>query len=99
MSRRIDPPVNCCTTDHSDEILRLRRIADEMSGVPVDSSTANPRAVMDWKLRYAAVKAAASLLEVHDDTGISLDDWLGVRDLVDTVLEQYELGELLENHV
>lgn len=99
MSRVLSPPVNCRTTDHSDEIRRLRDIADQMS-VVVPAPGTNARALMDWELRLAAVKCAASLLECHDDTGISLDDWSpGPKDLVNVVLEQYEMGELLENHV
>ena len=32
------------------------------------------------------MECAAALLEVHDSTGISLDDWRGPRELVETAL-------------
>jgi len=42
-----------------------------------------------------AHRAAADLLECHDATGISLDEWGPVRQLVEEAIE----GPILENHV
>lgn len=39
-------------------------------------------------LRKLAYLASADLLECHDDTGISLDDWTAVRNLVEFCIER-----------
>lgn len=77
--RRIDPPVNCCTTDHAEEITRLREIADGLSA-------AHKGERPDVALLVLTYKVAADLLEAHDDTGISLDNWSTARGLVETLV-------------
>lgn len=59
------------TTDHSDEILDLRALATTRFLSPLEA---------------AAIVAAADLLEAHDETGITLDDWYGPARLVTLVL-------------
>jgi hypothetical protein len=86
--QRIDPPVNCRTTDHSTEIANLRDIALGLRNAHL--GTARPVALMG--LTYSV---AADLLQAHDDTGISLDNWDSARGLVETLLDQ----RILENGV
>lgn len=62
------------TTDHSDEIRDLRAFSRQSRG-PSDAAI--------------IARAAADLLEVHDASGISLDDWTGPRDLVNLALSRY----------
>ncbi|MDE9365427.1 hypothetical protein PZ938_07400 [Luteipulveratus sp. YIM 133132] len=59
------------TTDHSEEIARLR------------TSARFPEHTL---LERRARRAAAELLVCHDGTGISLDDWDGPRDLIEYLL-------------
>lgn len=85
MSKYIDPATNHSrTTDHSEEISALRFLVD---------STRNHEVAI-------IARAAADLLEVHDATGISLDDWIGPRNLVNFALSRYTTGgTLLPNGV
>lgn len=68
------------TSDHSDEIDRLRHIA------------ADPGVDEAVQIQH---EAAAALLEVHDQTGLSLDNWKGPREFVEMLLG----GSITENHV
>lgn len=58
-------------TDHSTDITNLRARAETASG----------------SLNRLALAAAADLLELHDCTGISLDNWPSARALVETLTE------------
>lgn len=70
MSRRLEQPnASGGTTDHSQEIARLR-------------SRAKTKEHYD-KLVY---ELAADLLETHDASGISLDDWTVARALVELLI-------------
>lgn len=75
-------------TNHSEQITDLRNTAMSLErGDHKDSP--------DIKKRIIMFNAAAALLEVHDDTGISLDNWKGPREFVEMML-----GEpIQENHV
>lgn len=64
-------------TDHSDEIAEMYRLAREMM-----ETTDPAEATVEQALTIATLRCAAALLEVHDDTGISLDKWDGPDDLV-----------------
>lgn len=64
-------------SDHSKEIAQLRRQA----GAATESQDALVFAV------------AAELLQAHDQTGISLDDWLAPRLLVERLIG----GPIIEN--
>lgn len=79
------PEYNYRTTDHSVEISLLRRRA------------AAYRHSTDRHERVESLIAecAAALLQCHDETGISLDDWPGPRELVEYAIE----SRLLENHI
>lgn len=90
MSKRLDPPENCRTTDHSDEVARLRAVTkrcmelSELGGWDTEITLGDftlPVMVMG-----AVTECAAALLEVHDDTGISLDNWVGPRELCELAL-------------
>lgn len=59
------------TTDHSSEIRELRQLATLGFLSPLES---------------AGLLAAADLLQAHDETGISLDDWYGPGRLVTLAL-------------
>lgn len=84
-------------TVHADEIAAMRqRVADIMAEYPNASEA--PRVAF---LEATICQAAAALLEVHDDTGISLDNWVGPREVVETALMTIGLPRetFLENHV
>ncbi len=85
MAKYIDPATNHCrTTDHSEEIGALRFLSDNTPNVEVG----------------ILARCAADLLEVHDATGISLDDWTGPRNLVNFALSRFTTGgTLLPNGV
>lgn len=85
---RIDPPVNCRTTSHALEIANLRHIAARLSD-------AHQGTRPDVALLTLTYRVAADLLEAHDDTGISLDNWSSARGLVETLIGE----EILENAV
>ena len=76
----ICPHLGIPLTNHTDEIAELRWRAD--------------RPGLD-DLEAAALRAAADLLECHDATGISLDDWEGPGALVNLLLPK----RFLHNHV
>lgn len=57
-------------TDHSDDVARLR------AACPPDTTP------MLTDMEVAAL-LAADLLEAHDDTGISLDNWIAAREFVE----------------
>lgn len=85
------------TTDHSQDIARMRSyagIAMSKYGDPLD-------APMEDNFRIYICMAAAALLEVHDDSGISLDDWLGPRELVEIAMNIVGLSptDFIENGV
>lgn len=89
MSKRIDPNThNYRTTDHSEEIAALRGVADDDTDGMSD-------------LNKAVLLAAADLLEVHDATGISLDNWFGPKELIAQALKMVYPDEdrFLENGV
>ncbi|KNX38805.1 hypothetical protein [Luteipulveratus halotolerans] len=68
------------TTDHRDEIAMLRV-----------SARFRERSLLEHRARLAA----AALLACHDDTSISLDDWIEPRALV-----EYLLGRpILKNQI
>lgn len=60
------------TTDHTDEIALLNRRAD---------------ATEDRQQRLV-IRLCAELLQAHDETGISLDDWPTARQVVEHHLGQ-----------
>lgn len=68
------------TTNHVEEIDQLRARAAELRTL-----RPNPRPPQDAVvvLEVCALETAAALLEVHDASGISLDDWVGPRQLID----------------
>lgn len=68
-------------TDHSEDIARLRRSATKWA------FKAGQTESRDLMLQALAQQAAAALLEVHDATGISLDNWVGPRGLVEFLIE------------
>lgn len=71
MSRRLDRPnASGGNTDHSEEIAELRRRA----------SSSNDR---DFVIN---LNLAADLLEAHDESGISLDDWPWARQFVERAI-------------
>lgn len=80
------------TTEHEAEIAALREEA-----FLLQSLTPTPRSPEDddLVLRVCALMTAAALLEVHDASGISLDDWIGPRQLV----EHFIGDAFLENGV
>lgn len=88
MATRLDPPVNCRTTDHADEISRLRDT--ERAYARLGPTITNTERTVG--LAYAV---AADLLSSHDETGISLDNWRFARNLVEHLLGQ----PILENGV
>lgn len=74
MSRYVDSPSR--VTDHSEEIAVLRATA-------VGTLRSFPTGAPDEKRRNAAMlMCAAALLEVHDESGVSLDNWIGPLELV-----------------
>lgn len=89
MSKRVGSNGTGRRTDHSDEITRLRQITDHTMEVGKD----DPATVMTYEgfvlpaaVMAAICECAAGLLEVHDATGISLDEWAGPRELVELAL-------------
>lgn len=74
----LDPEQNNChTTDHSEFIKDIRREADEWA----------PHAATDFIAANLVNenRLAADLLELHDQTGISLDDWKSAREFVERI--------------
>lgn len=88
MATRLDPPVNCRTTDHADEIQHLRDVAAALSKAHGGTQPATALLALVNGL-------AADLLQSHDDTGISLDNWDNARGLVEVLLNE----KILENGV
>lgn len=91
-------------TDHTDEIRALRVESDRiMRTFQRGRPTAEPSKVdVRWKddIVMTAFAASAALLEVHDATGISLDNWAGPKQLVKACLRAIGLdGTFLENEV
>ena len=60
-------------TDHSTAIALLRTRAEQLKS---DRDT------------QLAMEVAADLLELHDDTGISLDAWASAREMVERFIGQ-----------
>lgn len=83
-------------TVHEDEIRALRAEALRLCGEVKPEDATPQQAILN-----AAFEASAALLEVHDDTGISLDDWVGPREMVEACLTGigYPDGTFLENEV
>lgn len=81
MSRRLSggPEVHYRTTDHAEEIAELWANSTKQ----------------DDKLRMVDFMLAAELLQAHDDTGISLDDWPTARQFVERHLGQDILPNLI----
>lgn len=67
-------------TNHRNEIVALRAVAN----TPVVRSD----------LERQTLEVAADLLEMHDATGISLDDWPAARSLVENLIGH----PITENH-
>lgn len=63
------------TTDHSEEISQLRGAVTALDQIGGLRTT----------ITYQAMDLAADLLEMHDQTGISLDSWPAARALVETL--------------
>lgn len=61
-------------TDHSEAICKLRQVAMEQ--------------MAEGSLEQLAHLTAADLLEAHDETGISLDNWAAARALVEYCMER-----------
>lgn len=61
------------TTDHSADILALRNKAQDPSS-------------SDTSAGLLTLSTAADLLELHDQTGISLDHWVNARSLVELLI-------------
>lgn len=79
MGRRLDKPnASGGTTDHSEEIKRLRE-----------------RAKTKEHYDQLIYNLAADLLVSHDESGISLDNWLYARRLVELLIGQ----EIVESGV
>ena len=81
-------------TDHSEEIATVRSAVDRAQAA-FDAMNAGTRNQIGFPEYRHAVLAACALLECHDATGISLDNWTPVRDFVESTLG----FEILENHV
>jgi hypothetical protein len=75
---------NYRTTDHTVEIQTLRDRAREMR----ENGVETPSAYTVIRASHLAViyGLLADLLQSHDDTGISLDDWSNARMAVETAL-------------
>lgn len=79
MARRLSEPNGYGgTTDHDEEIRRLRTI---------ESRTAGPERLN--------IRLAAELLEAHDQTGISLDDWPTARRFVESYTDSPVMPNLV----
>ena len=72
-------------TNHTEQIMMIRAVAYKPNNVGSQFSH--------------RLLAAAALLEVHDDTGISLDDWVGPREFVNDVLAEFGLPGFEPNGV
>lgn len=64
-------------SDNSHDVALLREFAAEFS------AEGDPEFGPDPQLRRLAYLACADLLDCHDDTGMSLDDWWPARNLVE----------------
>jgi len=94
-------------TDHSFEINAMRVALvmmkdNEVLRAALETSGYNPDEFLIMNPKYralleAASEAAIALLEVHDATGLSLDDWTPVANLVNLMLG--DLGPFLPNGV
>lgn len=79
------------TTDHSMEVDALRAKARELTSA---TDTENPSSAGVWLVGEAnAYFLAADLLELHDRTGISLDDWTAAREFVERRMRWADLAE------
>lgn len=101
MSRRLIGQPDHRTTSHEHEIKTMREWVRMLV-------KGEPMAVMETKIGVipagvlaVILEASAALLETHDATGISLDDWTGPRELVELglVLMLFPEGTLLANGV
>lgn len=81
------------TTNHVQEIDQLRARSRE-----IRLAHPHPKPPQDDHifLQVAGLETAAALLEVHDASGISLDRWIGPRQLVEFFIGP---GKFLENGV
>lgn len=84
------------TTDHTDEIRALRAESNRLCREVKPEDATPEQAILN-----AAFMASAALLEVHDASGISLDNWIGPREMVEACLTGigYPDGTFLENGV
>lgn len=109
MSTRLENDPNMRTTDHGDEIATLRHelalIMDTKRGV-WQFNGAHPSVSVGTRsvptlVAGTLIQTAMTLLETHDATGISLDDWTGPREMVLLALNLvgYPDEALLENGV
>lgn len=80
------------TTDHSQEIVDLRVEAFKLNEIMHLDGTCPTEGHI---IRSMALSVAADLLELHDRTGISLDNWRSARAMVEFFLH----AEILENGV
>lgn len=84
-------------SDHSEEITALRqRVGLLITQHPPETATP------EQAILITGLETAAALLEVHDDTGISLDNWIGPRQLVESAFMYLGLdpdATFLENGV
>lgn len=86
--RLVDDP-HYRTTDHNIEITAMREKAKEIvQKYPIGGEERAPESEF-WKCTI--LMASAALLECHDATGISLDDWVGPRELVELGLTLIDL--------
>lgn len=73
-------------TDHGADINQMRLVIKQLR-LQLASSQTNPADLAPLQREVVILKAAADLLECHDDTGISLDSWPGPRALVELAFE------------
>jgi hypothetical protein len=86
VARRLDKPNRYGgTTDHEDEIKLLRYVADRIMEF-------NPPNTERWVVN---LNLAADLLESHDQSGISLDDWVWARRFVEHYLGKSIIPNLI----
>lgn len=78
MGTKFDMDERCRTTDHSDDIAALRAFTKNIMEQYPDIDDCPDLE----QLQAVVCQAAAALLECHDATGISLDNWTGPRELV-----------------
>lgn len=88
-------------TDHAEEIATMRAWAEMLTKGDPFSKVTTASGEMPTGTLVTILEAAAGLLEVHDHTGISLDDWHGPKELVQhaLVLMQFSPDALLPNGV